>query len=56
MREAPRGQLEKAEELPELLVAKDATTELAERVRQFTKKEPMVAANVLRLWLMDSKG
>jgi flagellar M-ring protein FliF len=49
-------QLEKAEELPELVVVKDAASELAERVRQFTKKEPVITANVLRLWLMDSKG
>jgi flagellar M-ring protein FliF len=48
-------QLEEGEELPQL-ATKDAATELVERVRQMTKREPMVAANVLRLWLMDSKG
>jgi flagellar biosynthesis/type III secretory pathway M-ring protein FliF/YscJ len=47
--------LEEGEELPQL-ATKDAATELVERVRQMTKREPMVAANVLRLWLMDSKG
>jgi flagellar M-ring protein FliF len=34
---------------------KDSIAELAEHVRQMAKREPLVTANVLRMWLLDTK-
>jgi flagellar biosynthesis/type III secretory pathway M-ring protein FliF/YscJ len=33
----------------------DDTGELADRVRQLAKRDPLVTANVLRMWLQESK-
>ncbi|HUA64074.1 MAG TPA: flagellar basal-body MS-ring/collar protein FliF [Verrucomicrobiae bacterium] len=37
-------------------VLKEDSHELAERVKQMAKRDPQVTANVLRMWLQDSKS
>jgi flagellar biosynthesis/type III secretory pathway M-ring protein FliF/YscJ len=36
-------------------ILQDDTGELADRVRQLAKRDPLVTANVLRMWLQETK-
>lgn len=48
-------QLEAAESVHEPAIP-SATGELAERVRQLAKRDPLVTANVLRMWMQETRA